>query len=62
MRLKGISTVAFFLMLCGLAATVAHAQLNRAVMEGIVTDPQGLVVAELDTRGSVVPARAVGAA
>src|ERR1700736_925919 len=54
MRRKGISTVAFFLILCGLAASTANAQLNRSVMEGIVTDPQGAVIAGADVTVTAV--------
>lgn len=54
MRLKGISAVAFCLMLCGLAATTVHAQLNRSIMEGIVSDPQGAVIAGADVTVTAV--------
>ena len=46
MRLRGFSALTFAWILC--VATVAEAQLNRAVLEGVVTDPQGAVVAGVD--------------
>ena len=46
MRLRGVSALTFAGIL--LAATVAEAQLNRAIMEGVVSDPQGAVIAGVD--------------
>jgi hypothetical protein len=46
MRLKGFSALTFAWILC--TAAVVEAQLNRAIMEGVVSDPQGAVVAGVD--------------
>jgi hypothetical protein len=46
MRIKKLSALTFGWILC--TATVVEAQLNRAIMEGVVSDPQGAVVAGVD--------------
>src|SRR5712692_6447750 len=48
MGIKGISALALGCIIWGLAATAVKAQLNRGVIEGIVTDPQGAVIAGAD--------------
>src|SRR5579864_573045 len=47
MRLKRFLTIVTGMALA-LSTTILNAQLNRAVMEGIVTDPQGAVIAGAD--------------
>src|ERR1700724_2851914 len=43
MRFRGFAALASAWILCGV--TGLHAQLNHAIVEGVVTDPQGAVVA-----------------
>src|SRR5712692_6214755 len=48
MGIKGILALALGCVIWGLTATTVNAQLNRGVIEGIVTDPQGAVIAGAD--------------
>jgi Carboxypeptidase regulatory-like domain len=48
MGIKGILVLAFGCIIWGLTATAVNAQLNRGVIEGIVTDPQGASIAGAD--------------
>jgi hypothetical protein len=45
MRFRPFARFVFAWILCGI--TVLHAQLNRAIVEGVVTDPQGAVIADV---------------